>query len=69
MSDQDKLNSNAEYQRRRVMTRDERAIDARDRVARDLHEQNTRDGKRSTYEDCQRKMAKIAELAEKQRKE
>lgn len=69
MSDQDKLDSNAEYQRRKMMTRDERAIDARDRVARDLHEQNIRDGKRSTYEQCQRKMAEIAEKAERMKKD
>jgi hypothetical protein len=72
MSNQEKqvdaLVSNAEYQRRRSMTRDERAIDARDRVAKDLHEQNQKDGKRSTYEQCQRKMAEIAERAERDRK-
>ena len=66
---QEDLERNAEYQRRRVMTADERAFEARDRVAKAVHEQNMRDGKNTTWEQAERKGAEIAERAKRQRSE
>lgn len=50
----------AAEQRQRMMTRDERAIQARDMIAKNLHDQNVRDGKRTTYEESHRKAQEIA---------
>ena len=50
----------AAEQRQRMMSRDERAIQARDVIAKNLHEQNMRDGKQSTYEKAHRKAQEIA---------
>ena len=36
----EKMESNAEYQRRKAMTKDEKLIDARNRMAKNLHEFN-----------------------------
>jgi len=55
------LEQNAEYQRRRMMTRDERGISARDSVAKNIHEQNIKDGKNTTYDQAHRKATEIAE--------
>lgn len=60
MSKQEELDRNAEYQRRRMMTKDERAIEARDTIAKNLHEQNQRDGKRTSFDEAQRKATDIA---------
>ena len=62
MSDSRKqeLERNAEYQRRRMMSQDERCIDARDRVAKNLHDQNMRDGKNTTFDEASRKATEIA---------
>lgn len=58
---QRQLEQNAEYQRRRVMTNDERTFESRDRIAKNLHEQNMRDNKKTTYEQALRKASEIAE--------
>lgn len=57
-NEQNKLQDNAEYQRRRMMTKDEKAIDARDRVAKNLYEERQKQNSRETYEDCQRHVTK-----------
>lgn len=66
---QSELERNAEYQRRKSMSNDDRAIISRDTIAKNLHEQNQRDGKRSTYEDAQRKATEIAHKGERIRQE
>jgi len=43
-----------------MMTRDERAIGAREDIAKALHEQNQRDGKNTTYDEAHRKAEQIA---------
>lgn len=60
MGSKEDLERNAEYQRRKIMSRDEKAIDARDRVARNIHEQNVRDGRNTTFDEAQRKATEIA---------
>lgn len=50
------------------MTRDERAIYGRDEVARRIKEQGNREGKDVSYSEAQRKAARIAEIAERQRR-
>lgn len=60
MQNKSKLESDAEYQRRKVMSKDDRAIIARDTLAKNIHEQNQRDNKRTTFEDAQRKATEIA---------
>lgn len=67
MSDQDKLNSDAEYQRRKVMTSEERSRIAIDRTARDLYQQHQKDGKRSTFEDCERHVKRVVEKNERKK--
>jgi hypothetical protein len=67
MSKQNELNQNAEYQRRSVMSQDERNTIAKDAVAKDLYDHNQKHGVKSTYEECQRKMAKIAEQADRKK--
>lgn len=69
MTKNQKLEDNAEYQRRSVMTRDERAISARDQVARNIHEQNVRDGKNTTFDEAQRKATDIANKVYRERQE
>lgn len=62
-------NETGEAHRRRMMTRDERAIDARDRVAKNLYDQGQRDNnKNMTYEQAQRIATKIAEKVEQNKK-
>lgn len=67
---QKELEANAEYQRRRMMTKDERAIDSRDRVAVNLHRQNEKDGKNTTFADALKKATEVAHrrLREEQEK-
>lgn len=55
----DKLERDGEYQRRCVMSQDERSLDARDRVAKNLHEQNEKDGKNSTFDEALRRVTDI----------
>ena len=69
MSRKDELERNAEYQRRKIMTRDERAIGARDGIAKNLHEQNVRDGKHTPYEQAHREATKSCERVERRRDE
>lgn len=67
---QAELERNAEYQRRKTqMTPDERSMDTRDRVAVNIHNQNVRDGKNTTFEDAQRKATEIANKVHRQRQE
>lgn len=58
-SDNDPTNT-AEYQRRRRMTNDERAIEARDTVARNIKEHNEKSGINSTYDSALKKATEIA---------
>lgn len=61
MRENDKaLQDNAEYQRRKSMTRDERAIDARDRVAVNIYEHNRKQGKDIPFDKCLQKATDIA---------
>ena len=60
MSEQDKLKSNAEYQRRSMMTSEERARSAIEKLSQNIHEQNTRDGKHTSYDSALRKATEIA---------
>ena len=69
MSANDKLKSDAEYQRRCVMSHDERCIDARDRVAKNIHEQNMRDGKNTTYDSALRKATEVANRVHREKGE
>jgi aspartate oxidase len=64
---QKSLESNAEYQRRRMMSQHERDLGARDDVARRIHEQNHREGKDTTFDSALRKATQIAERADKDR--
>lgn len=61
------LEREAEYQRRKMMTRHEREMGARDDVARRIHEQNHKEGKDSTFDSALKKATQIAERAEKER--
>ena len=61
MSKDEKLESNAEYQRRRMMTQDERTTTTRDIIAKNIYDQAQRDNKRTTYEDAQRKAVEVIE--------
>lgn len=54
------LNSDSEYQRRKSMTRDERAIDARDRVAINIYEHNRKEGRDIPFDRCLEKATDIA---------
>lgn len=69
MSKKEELERNAEYQRRRMMTVDERKIDARDRVAINIHQQNIKEGKNSTFDEAQRKATEIAHKRLRQEQE
>jgi len=63
-----RLENDAEFQRRKTqMTSDEKARDARDRLAKVIHEQSQRDGKDSTFDSALRKATEIAELANKKK--
>lgn len=55
-------------QRQRLMNKDERALQARDLVARDIHQQAMRDGRNTTFEQAQRKASQIAERASRDEK-
>ena len=61
------LESNAEYQRRKMMTSEERAKGAIERISKDIHEQNQKDGKNSTYTAALKKAQEIAEKAERRK--
>ena len=56
----DSLTANAEYQRRRVMSKDDRAFDARGRVAQNIKRQAEREGRDSTFADALKKATEIA---------
>lgn len=45
---------------RSYMTSDERAIDARNHLAKNIHEQNQREGRNTTYDSALRKATEIA---------
>lgn len=60
MSEQDNLKSNAEYQRRSIMTSEERARSAIDQLSKNIHEQNMRDGKNTSYDSALRHATEIA---------
>ena len=65
----DNLKDNSEHQRRKTWSNDERAIDARNRVAENIHKQNQLDGKNTTFEQAQRKAAEIANKVYRERQE
>lgn len=61
-------NETGEAHRRRMMTRDERAIDARDRVAKNLYDHAVKTGdNKMSYEQAQRIATKVAEKVERER--
>ena len=64
-----RLEDSAEYHRRSVMSKDERAIIARDEVAKNIHQQNIRDGKNTTYDEAVRKATQIANKVHRERQE
>jgi hypothetical protein len=67
---QAELDRNAEYQRRKTqMTADDRAQQARDIVAKNIHEQNVRDGKNSTFEQAHNQATAIANKVHRERQE
>lgn len=52
--------NDAEVQRRRMMSQDERNITARDAVAKNLYEHAQRSGQRMSYEQAHKKATEIA---------
>lgn len=55
------MKDDAEYQRRKLMSKDERAIQARDGIARDIYKQEQLNGNsKATYEQAHRKATEIA---------
>lgn len=67
---QAELERDAEYQRRKTqMTKDDRAADARDRVAVNIHNQNVRDGKNTTFEQAHNQATAIANKVHRERQE
>lgn len=69
MGKQEELERNAEYQRRRSMTQDERNISARDALAKALHEHNQQTGKNTTYEEAHRQATESAHRVERKNSE
>ena len=64
------LESNAEYQRRKTqMTQDEKNMDARDRMAKNIHDQAIRDGKKSTFDEAHRYATNLVEKIERKKRE
>lgn len=58
----EKLKSNAEYQRRNQMTKEERARDAKDRMTKNIHEHlQQQTGGRSSYADAERKVDQVVD--------
>lgn len=66
----ERMQDNAEYQRKRTWSQDERAIDARNNIAKTLYEHEQKMGNsRATYDECLRKATEVAERNEKKRNE
>ena len=61
------LERNAEYQRRKRMSQDERNITARDNLAKEIKLQNEKWGKNMTYDEAQRKATEIAHKVERRK--
>lgn len=61
------LEDNAEHQRRKTMTPDERKIGARDEMAKQIHLQNQRDGKNTTYDSAFRKAQDLVNRIEREK--
>lgn len=61
------IEDNAEYQRRARMSRDEKTMISRDRIAGQIHEQNQRDGKNTTFDQAHREATRIAEKFNRQK--
>ena len=57
----------AEYQRRSRMSVDEKATLGRDRIAGQIHEQNQRDGKNTTFDQAHKEATRITEKWNRQR--
>lgn len=53
--------SDAEWQRRKMMTSDEKIMNGRDRIAGQIHEQNQRDGKNTSFDQAFREATRITE--------
>ena len=66
-SNQEKLERDAEYQRRKVMSQDDRNRIAVDIGVRNITEENKRRGGEANEEKARRKMAEIAEKVERQK--
>lgn len=67
MSKQSELENNAEYQRRKLMSHDERAIISRDRLAKTIHDQAKKEGKDTSFDSAFRKATEIAHRGERER--
>lgn len=64
------LKSNAEFQRRSSMSPDDRARDARDRLAKGIKEFNdAKSGTDTTYSDAEKKANEVANLSDRQKSE
>jgi hypothetical protein len=66
-SNQEKLDNNAEYQRRKVMSQDDRNRIAIDIGVKNITEENIRRGGGANEEAARRKMAEIAEKREREK--
>lgn len=55
----EKLNRDAEYQRRCAMSEDERRLITKDIMAKNLYDQRMKENVKTTWEDCQRHAAQI----------
>lgn len=50
-----------------MMSTDEKATQGRDRIAKQIHEQNQRDGKNTSFDQAQREANRIAEKWNRQK--
>lgn len=59
----DRMEANAEYQRRKAMTKDEKLIDARNRMAKNLHEFNQHKEATPSFDKAEKKANEILNRA------
>lgn len=65
----ERMEDNAEYQRKRTWSQDERNIAARDNLAKTLHEHNQRTGQNSTFEQAHKQASEAAERHDRKKSE
>lgn len=62
------MKDDAEYQRKRTWSHDERAIDARNSLAKRLYEHEQKSGNsRATYDECHKRATEVAERHERKK--